>query len=205
MASCFAWFFIPRVHPSSEIPMHPDHYWIGATLVLIVVVGHGVCCQIFGIWYNMFHCYPFWKLIFGLLWWVPTGAISLWPAVFLDMDLFTTLVKSYILPGIWLSSRTTNISTAAALEINLIQSLVDWIFNGQSVCLWKWRLVLRLFFDCSRFPPVWIHKISVFSRSLLYKGLICFDILLWYDIHVTHTKFLDKLCNLLVFLNIPQT
>ena len=32
-----------------------------------------------------------------------------------------------------------------------------------------------------------------------------YELLLWYDIHVTHTKFLDKLRNLLVILNIPQT
>ena len=151
----------------------------GAPIVLLVVSGHGGCCQIFDIWDNRFLTYPFWKLICGLLWWAPTRAISLWPAVFLYMALFTTLVKSYIWPGSWPFSRATNISTASDLEINLLQSLVDWLFNGHSVCLWKWRLILRLFFACSRFPPLLIHKIAVFSRTLLYKGLIGYEILLW--------------------------
>ena len=60
----------------------------GAPLVLIVFAGHGGCFQIFDIRDNRFLSYPFWKLICGLLWWVLTRAISLWPAVFLDMDLF---------------------------------------------------------------------------------------------------------------------
>ena len=148
---------------------------------------------------------PFWKLICTLLGWVPTRSISLWPAVFLYMAPFTTLLTSYIWPGRWPSSKATNISTAAALEINLIQSLVGWLLNGHVVGLWKWRLVLRLFFAVSRFPLIWIHNFALFTRSLLYKRLICYDILLWYVIHVTHTKFIDQLRNLLVLLNIPQT
>ena len=121
------------------------------------------------------------------------------------MTLFTTLVTSYIWPGTLPFSRATTISTAAALEINLLQSLVDWLFNEHSVCLRKWRLVLRLFFAGSRLPSLWIQKISVFSRSLLYKLLTRYEILLWYDINVTHTKFLDKTRKLLVLMYIPQT
>ena len=121
------------------------------------------------------------------------------------MALFTTLVTSYIWPGIWPSSRDTTIFTTMAIEINPTKSLVDRVFDGHIVCLWKWSLILRLFFDGSRFPLLWIHKIAVFLRSLLNKGLIGYDIILWYDIHVTHTKFLDKFRNLLVLLNIPQT
>ena len=45
----------------------------------------------------------------------------------------------------------------------------------------------------------------VLSRSLLYKRLICYELLLGYDIHVTHTIFFIKLCDLLVLLNIPMT
>ena len=151
----------------------------GATLGLLVVADHGGCCNIFGIWNNRFCSDPLWKLVCWILRWVPTRDISRWPAVFLAMDLLTTLVKSYIWPYGWPSSRATTVYTAAALGINLLQSLVDWLFNGHSVFLRKWRLVLRLFFDCSRFPPLWIHKIAVFSRSLLYKGLIGYEILLW--------------------------
>ena len=206
MASSLAYFFTPRGHPSSEIPMHPDHYCKRCTpLVLLSVAVHSGCCQIFGIWENRLLSHPFWKLICGLLGWVPNRAISLLPAVFLDMALFTTLVASYIWPVRWPSSRATTISTAEAFEINLLQSLVDLMFNNHSVYLRKWRLVLRIFFASSRFPPLWIHKIAVFSRRLLYKGLIGYEILLWYDIHVTHTKFPDKLRNFIVLLNSPQT
>ena len=170
-----------------------------APLVLIVVAGHGGCCQIFGTWDNRLISHSFWKLICGILGWVPTRAISLWPAVFLDMALFTTLVTIYIWPGRWPFSRATTISTSADLEINLLQSLVDWLFDGHIVCLRKWRLVLRLFFAGIRFPPLWIHKIALFSCSLLYKGLIGYEIILWYDIHVTHTKFLDNSITSLYF------
>ena len=150
-----------------------------APLVLLVVAGHGGCCQIFGIWVNRLSSHPFWKLIYGLLGCVVTRNICLWPTIFMDKTLFTTLVTFPIWPGKWTFSRAITISTAAALEINLLQSLVDWLFNGQSLCLWKWSLILILFFACSRFPPLWICKITVFSRSLLYKGLIGYDILLW--------------------------
>ena len=128
-----------------------------APLVLLVVAGHGGCCQIFGIRFNRISTHPFWKLIYGLLGCVVTRTMCLWPTVFLDMALFTTLVTFPIWPGKWPFFRATTISTAAALEINLLQSLVDWMFNCHSVCIFKWRLILRLFFDCSRFPLLWIY------------------------------------------------
>ena len=174
-----------------------------APLVLLVVAGRVGCCQIFGIWDNRLISHPLWKLICGLLGWVPTRDIYLWPAVFLDMALFTTLVTSYIWPGIWPSSRATIIFNAAALDINLLKSLIYRLFNGHIVCLWKWRLELRRFFDGSWFLPLLINNILVLLRSLLYKGLIGYEILLQYDIHVSHTKFLNKLRNLLVLLNTP--
>ena len=150
-----------------------------APLVLLVVAGHGGCCQIFGIWVNRLSSNPLWKLIYGLLGCVTTRTIYLWHAVFLDMDLFTTLLTGFIWPGRWPSSRSTIIYTASALEIDLLQSLVDRLFNVHSVCLWKWRFILRLLFACSRFPTLWIYKIAVFSCSLLYKVLIGYEILLW--------------------------
>ena len=176
----------------------------GAPLVLIVVVGHVVCCHIFGIWDNRLLSNPLWNLICVILWWVPTRSISLWTALFLDVALFTTLLTSYIWTGIWLSSRATNISTATALKINLIQILVYLLFSVHIVCLFNWRLFLRLFSAGIQFPPIWIHKIAVLSCILLYKGVIVYEILFWYDIHITHTKFLDKLRNLLVLMNSPQ-
>ena len=177
----------------------------GAPLVFIVVVGHGGRWKIFGIWNNSILSYPLWKIICVLLGWFPTRAIFIWPAVFLDTAILTTLVTSHI----WLdrrpSSRTTTISTVVDLEAKLIQSLVGILLNDHSVCLWKWRLFLRIFFASSQFSPLWINKIAVFTRSLFYKVLIGDELLWWYYIHITHTKFLDKLCNLLVLLNCPKT
>ena len=49
----------------------------GAPLVLVVVVGHGGCCKIFGILNNGLLIEPFWKIICGLLVRVPTRASSL--------------------------------------------------------------------------------------------------------------------------------
>ena len=92
-----------------------------------------------------------------------------------------------------------------SLKSTLLQILVDQLLNGHSVFLWMWRLVSRLFFAGRCLPPIWIHNIAVFLCSLLYKGLIGYELLLWYDIHVTHTEFIDKLHNLLVLINIPKT
>ena len=140
----------------------------------------------------------------GLLGWVLTRAIYLWRTIFLDMEPFDTVVTSNIWPGRWSYSRATTISTVEALRTNLLHCLVNLLFNSYSVCLQKRSLVLRLFFAGSRFQPLWIYKTTIFNHSLLYKGNICYDILLWYGIHVTHTKFLDKIRNLLLLLNIPQ-
>ena len=177
----------------------------GAPHVLLVIAGHGGCCKIFGIWKIRLLSKSFWKCICGIIGWVLTKDISLWPAVFIDMSLFATLVTSCIWPGRWPSYRATAIYTEADIEVNLIQILVNRLLNVNSLCLQKWRLVLRLLCAISQFPPLWIHKIVVFLCSLLYKGLICDELLLWYDIHVAHTEFLDKLCNLLVLLNITNT
>ena len=168
-------------------------------------MGHGIFFKIFDIWNSRLLRNPLWKLICGLLGWVPTGASYIWPSVFLDMSLFSTLVTSHIWFERWTSSRATVISTMAALEVNLLKSLVYWLLNGHSVCLQNWRLVLRLFFAVSQLTPIWINKIVVFMCRLLYKGLIGYDLLLWHEIQVTHTKFLDKLRNLLLLLKSPNT
>ena len=65
----------------------------GLPLVLIVVAGHGGCCNIFGIRENRILSNPFWKPIFGLLVWVTTRFISLWPAVFIDMEFLPHLLQ----------------------------------------------------------------------------------------------------------------
>ena len=175
------------------------------TITIIVVAGSGVYCKVFGIWNKILISDLFWKLIFVLLGWVPTRSSSCWSLVFIDMDLLATLVKSHIWLDRWPSSRATNISTSVDLEVNLLQILVVLLINGHNVCLCKWMLVFRFILPGSWFPPIWICNIVVFTRSLLYKGLIVDENLCWYGIHVTHTRFLDKLRNALVLLNFPKT
>ena len=142
----------------------------GATLVLLVVTGRGGCCKIFGIRKNRLISKPFGKLICGPLGWVPTRDLSLWFSVFPDMDISATLVTSHIWPGRWPSSIATNISIAGALEVNLLQSLVDLLLNGHSVCLWKWRFFLRFYLlvdGCHRFESTWsrYYRVSSCTRD----------------------------------------
>ena len=177
---------------------------IGAPPVLLVVADHGVCYKIFGIWNNRLLSDPFWKLVCGILLWVPTRANSLWPEFFLYMARLATLVTSHIWLDRWPSSSATSISTMKDLEFNLLQILVDQLINFRSVCIWKWRLFLILLLSNRQFSLLWINNITVFNHSLLYKGLIGDELLYFYDIHITYTKFLDKIRNLLVLLNFPK-
>ena len=158
MTSFLDYLPTPYGYPSSEILMHHYHCCKRCTTYTFFVVGHGGCCKILGIQNKSLLSDPFWKITVRILGWVPTRAISLWNAVFIDMALFDTLVTSHIWPAI---------STMEALEVNLRQSLVDRLINGHSSCFRKWGLVLRLFFTGSRFPLLWIDKITVFARSLL--------------------------------------
>ena len=190
---------------SSESLMNHYQYYKRCTICTsCYFLVHGGCCKILGIWNNILLSEPFWKLVFVLLWWFPTSYSSLWPAVFLGVSILATLVTSHI----WLERlpfyRATNISTVGDIELSLLQSLVDWMINGHSTCLQKWRLFLRLLLAVSRFSPLWINKISVFTCSLLYKGLKGGYLLWWYGIHVSHMNFLDKLCNLIVILSCPS-
>ena len=57
------------------------------TLVLLIFVVHGGCFQMIGIWNNRLIGDTFWKLICGLLVWVPTRSSYRWPEFFLDMAL----------------------------------------------------------------------------------------------------------------------
>ena len=52
--------------------------------------------------------------------------------------------------------------------------------------------------------PLRVGKVDIFTLSLLYKGLIGNDTLRIYDILVTHTEFLDKICKLLVLMSYPN-
>ena len=130
MASCLAYFpllvsILPVKSPYTLTIIARD-----APLVLLVVAGHGRCCRVFGIWDNRLSSHPLWKLIYGLLGWVPTISIPLLIAVFLDMALFITLVTSYIWPGRWLFSRATTISNASDIEINMLQSRHKYVKKG---------------------------------------------------------------------------
>ena len=93
------------------------------------------------------------------------GGFPLYPV---GMALLVTLMTSCIRTVIWLFYRSTNIFTVAALEANLIQSIVDRLTNGHSICIWRWRLALGLLLASSRSPPLWINKAMVFMRNLLY-------------------------------------
>ena len=96
----------------------------GAPFVLIVIAGHGGCCQVFVIWVNRLCGHPFWKLIYWLLGCVTIRTMYLWPAIFLNIALITTLVTFPIWFGKWPFSRATIIYAASALEINLL-----WVNN----------------------------------------------------------------------------
>ena len=41
--------------------------------------------------------------------------------------------------------------------------------------------------------------------SLFCKGSTSYEILWFYDVQITHTKFIDKICNLIVIINLPKT
>ena len=108
---------------------------IGAQLLFVFVAGHGGCWHIFGIWNSRLLGYPLWKLVRGIIVWVPNRSSSVWPAVFLDMAHFAILATSHIWSGRLTSYIDTTISTVWCLEVNFIQSLVEKILNGHS--LWS--------------------------------------------------------------------
>ena len=91
MNSCLDYFLTHCGHHPVKLPCTNTIIARGLPLVIIVVAGHGGCCKIFGIWNNRLLGDPFWKLICILLRWIPTRAISLWPALFLDRSLFSHL------------------------------------------------------------------------------------------------------------------
>ena len=66
-------------------------------------------------------------------------------------------------------------------------------------------MILRLILTSRGLPTLRVYKVVVFINIFLKKGLIDNNIIRLYDILVTHTKFLDKILNLLVLLNLPET
>ena len=121
------------------------------------------------------------------------------------MDFIVTVVISHIWLDRWPSSRGTTIYTVAVLDVNLLQLIVDWLISVHSVYFKKWRLVLRILLSISRFPLLWIDKITVLMRILLYKGLLGDELFWLYGMYFTQTKFIDRIFNLLVLLNFPKT
>ena len=120
------------------------------------------------------------------------------------MSLLTTLMTSHT----WSDIRPSNIAiviyTAAAPKTNLLKFVLDWIFNFQGTCIMDWRLVLRSLLYGSRLRSLWIDMVTISTCSLFQKRLVGDEILSLYDIQVTHTKFLNKLFNLLIFMNLPK-
>ena len=113
--------------------------------------------------------------------------------------------ENRIWPVRWLSPIPTTISTIEYTEIKLIHSRFEKLLNRNSVYLQKQTLVLRLLIYSSRFPPIWINKVAVLTRSIFHKGLIGDEILWLCEVHVTHTRFLYKIHNLLMIMNRPKT
>ena len=121
------------------------------------------------------------------------------------MVFITTFVTNPIWTCRLLLSRDNTIYTNLDLELNLLQRFSDQFINCQSVRLQEERLVLILLLHGNRFPIILINKVAVFTHIILYKVIIC-DQLLWlYEIHVTHMNLIDKFYNLLVLLNLPKT
>ena len=89
--------------------------------------------------------------------------------------------------------------------INQLDSKTCWQTSQLSKCMPSGEKVGLDTSTCgSRLPLIWINKVVVLTCSLLHKVLIGGNIIWLYDVHVTHTKFLDKLCNLLVLLHRPN-
>ena len=92
----------------------------------------------------------------------------------------------------WFTTRPIYLWPEIFLDMSLLDTLVTAPYPLQFSL---WRLLKSTCFKAS----------LVFLYSLLYKELIGYEILLWYDIHITHMIFLDKFRYLLVLLYIPQT
>ena len=86
--------------------------------------------------------------------------------------------------------------------MNFIHGVVDWLIYCQRIGLWKWRMFFRLLLSGSGFPLPWVNKIVIFTHFLLKKKLIVNDILYLHKIIITHMEYLNKIHNLLVFLNV---
>ena len=67
------------------------------------------------------------------------------------------------------------------------------------------KVGLEILFFSSRLPLIQVFKVAIFKFILLYKGLVSYEILWWYEIHVTHTNFLDKIRNLIVLMDLPKS
>ena len=63
---------------------------------------------------------------------------------------------------------------------------------------------MRLLLFVSSFLPLLFDKVAVFTCSIFNKGLIGNDLLGFYDILGTHTKFINKLCKLIVLMNLSE-
>ena len=85
-------------------------------LVFISVAGYGCYCQDFSIWNIRLRDDLLWKLFCWLLRLFSTKTIYIVPVIPLYMELFSTLVTSYIWPGNLTSTRSSTTSTIGALK-----------------------------------------------------------------------------------------
>ena len=174
------------------------------TLVLLVVAGHVGCCI------SLISETTYWLMNHNV-----SSLLAFWdrfklePFTFylqcLHKQPFLPQLKNHIWPSIWPSSRATTVYTVVFFEIYLPQILVNWLLNCHSLWLWELKLVLLLLLYGSRSPLLWIDEVATLMHAILHKGLIGDDLLLFYDVYVTHTHILDKLRNLLLILNFPKT
>ena len=92
----------------------------------------------------------------------------------------------------------------ADFEIIFIYSHDEWIFTCSSEKKIEAKYHLKIFFDISGLPPLWVNNFTVFTHIFLDKVLINNDILRLHEILVTDMNFINKLHNLLIFLSFPE-
>ena len=124
--------------------------------------------------------------------------------IIISTILISTSFRDTLYFTIWYSSIANNIATLSYHGVKFLSIIFVWLSNWHGLCLQERRLVLIFLLAGSRFPPIWINKVTVFTHSLLYKRLIGYDLLIFYDIQVTYMKFINKIGNLLVPMILPK-
>ena len=128
----------PCGQPFNDIPMHHYCYFAGSTpFVLLLVVVHSGCCQIFYIWNHGLLGDPFKNISWWYLRYPPIITISMGLTIPLKVSLFATLVTSCNWLSIGPYSRVIVFYFVAEFTTNFLHSPVEWIFNCNSGSLQK--------------------------------------------------------------------